>query len=85
MTKLEIGDGETTEYRNAVSPTFVASDGTREILAAEPFAGEISRNLPLGRPAEVDEIAAGICYLASPAASAVTGHNLSIDGGWTAR
>jgi 2-deoxy-D-gluconate 3-dehydrogenase len=70
---------------NAVSPTFVLSDGTREMLAAEPFLGEIRRNLPLGRPAEVDEIAAGICYLASPGARAVTGHNLMIDGGWTAR
>ncbi|MCY3596500.1 MAG: SDR family oxidoreductase [Rhodospirillales bacterium] len=44
----------------------------------------VESRTPLGRFAEVSEIAGGILYLASPAASMVTGHLLMIDGGWTA-
>ena len=36
---------------------------------------------PMGRLVTADEVAAGIVYLASPAASAVTGTSLAIDGG----
>jgi NAD(P)-dependent dehydrogenase (short-subunit alcohol dehydrogenase family) len=40
---------------------------------------------PLGRIAEIEEIVGGIVYLASPAASMVTGHTLVIDGGFLAQ
>ncbi|UVW27833.1 SDR family oxidoreductase [Massilia sp. H6] len=69
---------------NAASPTFVVNDGNRKLLEASPLREEIRRGVLLGRPAPCEEVAAGICYLVSPAAAMVTGHNLMIDGGWTA-
>ncbi len=51
--------------------------GMRE---ADAIAGE-----PIGRLGKPEEIAAGVVWLLSDAASFVTGHPLTIDGGWTAR
>jgi NAD(P)-dependent dehydrogenase (short-subunit alcohol dehydrogenase family) len=39
----------------------------------------------IGRIGKPEEIAEGVCWLFSDAASFVTGHSLTIDGGWTAR
>lgn len=70
---------------NAVSPTFVVTDYNRALLAQAPFADEIASGIPLGTAAAPEDVAAAVVYLASPAARMVTGHNLLIDGGWTAR
>jgi NAD(P)-dependent dehydrogenase (short-subunit alcohol dehydrogenase family) len=40
---------------------------------------------PVGRLGKPEEIAEGVCWLLSDAASFVTGHPLTIDGGWAAR
>ena len=40
--------------------------------------------IPLGRIGQPDDVAAAVVYLASPAASMVTGTSLLVDGGWTA-
>jgi NAD(P)-dependent dehydrogenase (short-subunit alcohol dehydrogenase family) len=69
---------------NAVAPTFVATELARNVLADPEWRERILSRIPLGRVAEVDEVAAAAAYLASPAASMVTGHTLLVDGGWTA-
>jgi gluconate 5-dehydrogenase len=43
------------------------------------------KKIPMGRWGEVDEIAGAAVFLASPAASFVTGSSLFVDGGWTAQ
>jgi len=68
---------------NAISPTFVQHEQNQQILQREDIDQAIKDGVLLGRAASADEIAAGILYLASPAAAMITGHNLLIDGGWT--
>jgi len=69
---------------NAVSPTFTSNDNNAELLAAESFQREIRARVLFQRPASAEEVAASICFLASSGASMITGHNLLVDGGWTA-
>jgi NAD(P)-dependent dehydrogenase (short-subunit alcohol dehydrogenase family) len=40
--------------------------------------------IPLNRIGKVEDVAAAVLYLASPASNMVTGHSLRVDGGWTA-
>jgi NAD(P)-dependent dehydrogenase (short-subunit alcohol dehydrogenase family) len=63
---------------NSISPGGVADGQTAT------FQKRYGERLPLGRMAEVDEIAWPIVFLLSDAASYVTGTNLVVDGGWTA-
>jgi NAD(P)-dependent dehydrogenase (short-subunit alcohol dehydrogenase family) len=71
---------------NAVAPTFIHTPGTEEYLA-DPAAHQdtVERIAALHRIGEPIEVAGAVVFLASPAASLITGHTLVIDGGWTAR
>lgn len=62
---------------NVVSPggVYDGHDGT--------FVDRYERRTVLGRMADPDDVAGAVCYLASDAASYVTGHDLTVDGGWT--
>ncbi|MCP4985618.1 MAG: glucose 1-dehydrogenase [Colwellia sp.] len=70
---------------NSISPTFVENEHNKEILASDELQNEIRQGVLTGRAATPDDIASGILYLASPAAQMITGHNLMLDGGWTAK
>ena len=70
---------------NAVAPTFIHTPGTQPALASPDFLAETIRNVAaLHRIGEPTEVAGAVVFLASPAASLITGHTLLIDGGWTA-
>ena len=70
---------------NSISPTFVSNGSNDSILNSQEVADEISSKVLLGRAATADEIGWSIFYLVSRMASMVTGHNLLVDGGWTAQ
>ncbi|HEY0034184.1 MAG TPA: SDR family oxidoreductase, partial [Devosia sp.] len=60
--------------------------GTSKALADPVFrADTISRIAGLKRIGFPVEVAGAIVFLASPAASLITGQNLAVDGGWTVR
>jgi NAD(P)-dependent dehydrogenase (short-subunit alcohol dehydrogenase family) len=71
---------------NAVAPTFINTPGTEPALSDPNFRAEVIENIAaLHRIGEPIEVAGAVVFLASPAASLITGHTLLIDGGWTAR
>jgi NAD(P)-dependent dehydrogenase (short-subunit alcohol dehydrogenase family) len=69
---------------NAVGPTFVETSLTRVTLADPVLREDIVRRIPLGRLGTPEEVANAVLFLASPAASLITGTCLLVDGGWTA-
>jgi NAD(P)-dependent dehydrogenase (short-subunit alcohol dehydrogenase family) len=71
---------------NAVAPTFIHTPGTESALADPAFRNDVTERIAaLHRIGEPMDVAGSVVFLASPAASLVTGHTLLIDGGWTAR
>ena len=70
---------------NTVCPTFVITPMTKKFLKNKKFKRETLNNIPLGRFAELSEIASSVVFLASDAASMITGTSLLVDGGWTAK
>jgi NAD(P)-dependent dehydrogenase (short-subunit alcohol dehydrogenase family) len=69
---------------NAVAPTWVLTELIKPIFASNPQfeASELNR-IPLKRFATVDDVAQAVCFLASDAASMITGVTLPVDGGRT--
>jgi len=70
---------------NTVAPTFVVTPMTKKFLKNKKFKRETLNNIPLGRFAEMPEISSAVVFLASDAASMITGTSLLVDGGWTAK
>ena len=64
---------------NAVAPGFVETDMTNAL--PEALREKLKTQIPLGRIAQPEEIAAAVLFLASPAAAYITGQVLSVDGG----
>ena len=70
---------------NTICPTFVVTPMTKKFLKNRKFKKETLNNIPLGRFAELSEVASAVVFLASDAASMITGTSLLVDGGWTAK
>ena len=71
---------------NAVAPTFIHTPGTESYLADPASRADvIERIAALHRIGEPMDVAGAVVFLASGAASLVTGETILIDGGWTAR
>ncbi len=71
---------------NAVAPTFIHTPGTEEALADPAFRADVVERIAgLHRIGEPMEVAGAVVFLASPAASLITGDTILVDGGWTAR
>jgi len=70
---------------NAVAPTFVRTDLTTPIFSNPDVLKKVMQHTPLGRLPEVEDIAAAIFFLASPAARCITGVTLPVDSGYLAR
>lgn len=68
---------------NAVAPTFIKTPGTVKWLKDAAFRNSVRKRIPLGRVGSPEEVAAPVVFLASPAASLITGATLMVDGGWT--
>ena len=69
---------------NTVSPTFIETPLTRPFLEDSKFVEFVMGMIAMKRLGTVDEVAAAVLYLASPASGIVTGTSLRVDGGWTA-
>ena len=69
---------------NTVCPTFVNTELAQQTLSNPERKAWIEEKIKLGRIADVQDIMAAVMYLASDAASMVTGSSLLVDGGWTA-
>ena len=70
---------------NAIAPTYVLTDMTKNSLEDPEFKTCVLDNIPFHRLATVEDVAAATCFLASSAAKMITGVILPVDGGWTAR
>ena len=70
---------------NTVSPGPVVTEAFVQVLDTADRLDEIARSIPLGRVGTPDDIAAAVVFLASPAASWITGQNLLVAGGRTER
>ena len=68
-----------------MAPTFIETPDTEPWLKDKDFRQSVLDRIPLGRIGKPMEVAGAVVFLASDAASLITGEILLIDGGWTTR
>ncbi len=69
---------------NNVCPTFVVTPMTKNFLKNKKFKNDMLKNIPMGKFAELSDIATTVAFLASDSSSMITGTSILVDGGWTA-
>jgi len=70
---------------NTVAPTFVETPMVKKFFKNKKFKRLALSNIPMGKVASESDVATAVCFLASDAASMITGTSILIDGGWTAK
>jgi len=81
---LAIEVGEHNIRVNTVCPTFIATPLTEKTLSDPERVAWIKSKIKLGRIGQIEDVMGAFVFLASDAASLITGTSLLIDGGWTA-
>ena len=74
---------------NAVAPGSTLTQGTEALFygpngAYSEKAASLIAHIPLGRPAQVEEVAHAVLFLVAPESSYINGTTLVVDGGWSA-
>ena len=80
MRALAVELGDKGIAANAIAPGFFATDGNAPFFA-KPHIAELARRIPLGRFGRPDELVGAAIFLASDAASYITGQVLTVDAG----
>ena len=75
--------GKTGVTVNSLSPGMFPATPANRGFADDALVARLADATPVGRVGDADDLRNAVCYLASPGASFVTGHNLIVDGGWT--
>lgn len=70
---------------NGISPGPIGTDMNLSVMNNPEANAQFLANLPVNRWGKVEEIGALACYLCSDAAAFITGTDILIDGGWTAK
>jgi NAD(P)-dependent dehydrogenase (short-subunit alcohol dehydrogenase family) len=70
---------------NGISPGPIGTDMNLALMNNPEVSAQFLANVPVGRWGKVEEIGALACYLCSDAAAFITGTDILIDGGWTAK
>ena len=70
---------------NSVAPTFFETPMVKKFFKNSKFKKLVLGKIPIGKVATESDIATSVCFLASSAASMITGTSIIIDGGWTAQ
>ena len=68
---------------NSLAPAFVVTEMNRHLFAKEEYNERVLRHLPIGRLGQVEDLVGPTLFLSSSASDFMTGHVMSVDGGWT--
>ena len=69
---------------NTVCPTFVVTPMTKKFLKSKKFKNDTLKKIPMGKFAELSDVATTVAFLASDSSKMITGTSILVDGGWTA-